>query len=584
MKKRLRRLPAVSAIGGIWPFLKPEGRLVLYAVSLTLCLTAVEVAAPVLLGVFLDSLLAGPGGEEPALISALGRQGVVAMLLSGALLAGLLLAHQAALSGKIGQRVSARMRDALWEHLQKLPLEYTRQRGPGRLLVRFLSDARAVQKLVSEGVVRITQDMVLVGAVVTVLLFINWRMGLVVVLALPIYALIFRRLNCEIQRQSRATRRRRTRLSSYLGDRLAVMEVVKAHGRQRAETRKVEKLNRRVAERGARLASAGGWLEGASAAVIATTSALVLGVASAEISAMRLTGGQLVTFYTLIGLLAPVFQRITVANRYLQEAQISIERLTDTLAQEPESPPGEELPKLRVEEGSVSLEDVSFSYPDGTAVLKGVNLTARRGELVALVGPNGSGKSSLLKLLPRFLKPAAGRILVDGQDTAEVSVRSLRSRIGLVEQDVKVFEGTISENVAYGVRGNTPKEQVERATRLAGVDALVETLPDGWETKLREGRRELSQAERQRVALARVLAVDPPILALDETGSAMDPRAEQDLAQTLRALAHEKTVLIATRSLPVMLLADRIYRLEHGRVLQEDLSTLFMRRGETRPG
>jgi ABC-type multidrug transport system fused ATPase/permease subunit len=289
----------------------------------------------------------------------------------------------------------------------------------------------------------------------------------------------------------------------------------------------------------------------------------------------------LVTSYALIGLLAPIVQRITIFNRTLQEAQISVERLAQTLSEEPESPHEEELQEVEVSEGLVSVEGVSFSYPDGTLALEDVSLTARRGELVALVGPNGAGKSTLLELLPRFRQPSNGRIVIDGQDIADVSLESLRSKIGFVTQDTPLFDGTITENVTYGARGDASdasEEQVQQAARLAGVEELVASLPEGWETKVSEGRRMLSRGQRQRVVLARALAADPPIIVLDEVGSALDIEAQRTLAEQLRMLAQHKTVILATHSMPAMLMADRVYKMEGGRIVEEDRDEALLTR------
>ena len=196
-------------------------------------------------------------------------------------------------------------------------------------------------------------------------------------------------------------------------------------------------------------------------------------------------------------------------------------------------------------------------------------MRARRGELVAVVGPNGAGKSTLLELFARFRQPSNGRIMIDGQDIAEVSVGSLRSKIGLVTQETPLFDGTIAENVTYGVGGEASEEQLQKAARLAGVDDLVSTLPEGWETKVREGRRMLSRGERQRVVLARALAGDPSIILLDEVGSGLDEETQRRLSEQLRELAEHKTVILATHGMPAMHMADRVYRLDGGRIVGE---------------
>jgi ATP-binding cassette subfamily B multidrug efflux pump len=578
MKKRILRFQLVETLSRIWPFLKPEWRRLLLVAGATLGLTVVEVSVPILVGIFIDSLLSGLSGRQPTTTAPLlNNRMIIALLAVGALLRGYLLYQQRSLSGRIGQRVAARMRDAVWVHLQEMPLDYTRRRGPGRLLVRFISDTKAVQRLVSQGMVQLVQDVLFVIGAIAVLTYLNLVVGLGTTLLLPLIALVFWRINPRVQQASRDTRNRRTRLSAHLNERLTGLAVVKIYGRQRQEAKHVRKLNRNVASRGTRLATAGGQLQGASAATVALVTTLTLGLAAEEVAAGRLSAGYLVTSYALIGLLAPVVQRITIFNRTLQEAQISVERLAQTLAEVPESPRDYELPEVEVSEGLVSVEGVSFTYPDGTQALDEVSLTARRGELVALVGPNGAGKSTLLELLPRFRQPTNGRIMIDGQNIADVSLESLRSKIGFVTQDTPLFDGTITENVTYGVRGEASEEQVQQASRLAGVDEVVASLPDGWETKVREGRRMLSQGQRQRVVLARALAADPSIILLDEVGSGLDIETQRTLSEELRLLAQHKTVIVATHSMPAMLMADRVYRIDRGRIVEVDHDAMLTR-------
>src|ERR671913_545954 len=499
IQQRILRFQLVETLGRLWPYLKQERRRLFLIAAATMGLTVVEVSIPILVGIFLDSLLSELSGRQPTTAPVLDNRTIIALLAVGALLRGYLLYQQRSLSGRMGQRVAARMREAVWVHLQEVPLEYTRRRGPGRLLVRFISDTKAVQRLVSQGMVQLVQDVLVVVGVIAVLTYLNLLVGLGTTLLLPLIALVFWRINPRVQKASRDTRYRRTRLSAYMNERLTGLAAVKIHGRQRKEPKRAGKLNRKVASRGGRLATAGAQLQGASAGAVALVTTLTLALAAEEVAAGRLSAGYLVTSYALIGLLAPIVQRVTIVNRTLQEAQISVERLAQTLAEEPESPHEVELPEVEVSEGLVSVEGVSFSYPDGTPALDEVSLTAQQGELVALVGSNGAGKSTLLELLPRFRQPSDGRIVIDGQDTADVSLESLRSKIGFVTQDTPLFDGTITENVTYGMRGEaseTAEEQIRQAARLAGGGGVGASLPRGWGGKGREGRRKLLRRQR----------------------------------------------------------------------------------------
>lgn len=568
MLARLQRSKTIMTLIHLWPFLQPERRYLAYAVAVTLGLTGVEVLTPVLVGIFIDSLLSELSDPIGRPFSGWVEHRLLIALLAAALARGILLARQRALMGQIGQRVAARIRRKLWGHLQHLPLDYLRRRGPGRILLRFVGDARAIQRLVTNGIVQVTQDLLVVVGAVVVMMALNWRLGLAVLLLAPAFAGIFWLMNPRLQGASRATRRRRSRLSAYLNDRLTGIAIVKAYDGHADELTRFTAKNRNLAQRGAKLAVVGGWLQGLAALAVAASGVLVLALASRELAAGRLSGGQLVTFYALVGLLGPILQRVATADRDLQMAQISVERLAMTLAEQPESRQQEGAPALAITAGVVAFEDVSFAFANGTPVLDRACLWARRGEIVALVGANGAGKTTLLELLPRFREPTGGRIVIDGQDISRVTLASLRANIGLVAQETPLIDGTLVENVTYGSGDEVPEARLWQAARLAGLDQFVATLPDGWDTKVSEGRQPLSRGQRQRVALARALIADPLILLLDEATASLDAATEEAVVRTLRVLARHKTVIVATHRPATLRAADRVYQLEGGRLTE----------------
>src|SRR4029453_1421416 len=230
MKQRILRFQLVETLSRIWPFLKPEWRRLLLVSAVTLGLTVVEVSVPILVGIFVNSLLSELSGQQPTTTAPLlNNRMIIALLAVGALLRGYLLYQQRSLSGRIGQRVAARMRDAVWVHLQEVPLDYTRRRGPGRLLVRFISDTKAVQRLVSQGMVQLVQDVLFVIGAIVVLMYLNLVVGLGTTLLLPLIALVFWRINPRVQQASRDTRNPRTRLSGYLNPRFTALAVENMH-------------------------------------------------------------------------------------------------------------------------------------------------------------------------------------------------------------------------------------------------------------------------------------------------------------------------------------------------------------------
>ena len=557
-------MPIFALVGKIWPFMRPTRPRLFLLAGVSLLLTALEVGTPVLVGLFVDSILAQLHGRASEFAPRLNQTTILALIAAGAILRGFLVTRQRSLSGWIGERVATRMREALWNHLQYLPVDYTRARGAGQLLLRFTTDARAVQRLVTLGFVQVSQDILFACGVLAALVWLNPRMGAAVAVIVPLFGLIFWRLNPQLRLESRATRARRSRLSAYLEERLAGMSVVKAFVKQEAEAENVKELSRDIARRATRRAAVEARLQGWTTVTLALGSVAVLAIAAREGNAGRLSAGTLVAFYTLLGLLLPVFHRIVAANQYFQEGQISVERLTNTLAITRESRRNEKAPELEVSKGEITLQNVSFALRRGSSILKDVSLSAKRGELVAVIGGNGSGKTTLVELLLRFQQPTGGQILIDGQDTSTVALNSLRGQIGLVTQEAPVFDGSVKENIAYGLPADAPQTAIENAARLAGVDRFVPSLAKGWDTRVGRGGRNLSNGQRRRIALARALATNPRILVLDEPLASLDLETEQSLISLLRELAAERTIIVVAQRVPASLKPDRIYAIEDG--------------------
>jgi len=554
----------VKTLIWLWPFLRPDRRVLLGLAALSLALTMVEIGTPLLVGAFLDVLLDAPAAATVAVPAIL----LLTLLAATGLARGWLLARQQTLAGTLGEQTTARIRDQLWGHLQYVSLDYLQRRGPGRLSLRFVADTRMVQRVVTQGIVQLSQDLLLLSGILIAMLLISWRMAIGVALVLPAYLVIFRRLNPPLRKASRATRRARSRLAAYLHDRLHAMTVIKACVRQPIEEARLARLTRRLARSGSRRARQSGLLQGCAASTVALSGVVVLALAIIELTAGRLSVGALMMFYILLGLVMPIFQHIATANRTFQEAYISLERLQQTLNIAPEQPLRDTRPALRVSAGVLSVEGLRYRHPERGLVLDRISLRATRGELIAITGPNGAGKSTLIELLVGFRVPTRGSIMLDGQDIHQVALNTLRAAIGFVPQDAPLLEGSIADNILYGVRGGIPEEHILQAARLTGVDALVARLPDGWDTHVGAGGGKLSGGQRQLIALARALAADPPILILDEANAALDAAAEAELATVLRQLACHKTVIISAHRPATLMAADRIYVLDQGRLAE----------------
>lgn len=548
----------------VWPFVRPDRRSLAACALVTLLLTVVEVSIPLASREYVDTIT-GSQHEYELGLPAGSPSELIALLLCAAVLRGLLLARQRSLAGRIGERTAARLRTALWTHLQRLPVDRTRRRGSGRLLVRFVTDIRSVQRLVTEVLIQGAQDLIVTAIVLVILVLLNWWMAIPALLLLPAYAAIFWLLNPGLRRHSRAARRRRTRLSAFLNERIVGMKLVKAHGRERAEAAHVRRMTQAAARRGARVASTAARLQGAAATVVTASIALTLALAPGEIAAGRATGGTLVAFLMLLVHLTAPLRRIAQLNRTAQEAHVSLARVRSTLDQPVEVGDAPVTRRLRVRTGNVKVRRVSLAGSDGTLVLDRVSLQASRGEIVALVGPTGSGKSTLLDLLVRFRDPTSGRIVIDGRRIENVSLGSLRAQVGWVPQEAMIFDGTLRENIAYGTRRPPSSVQFKQAIRRAGLRDLMMRLKGGLDSRIGPAGQELSYGERQRVALARALIANPPILVIDELSTGADVAASERLAGLLRSLAREKTVIVVSHQPAILRVADRIYVLRRGR-------------------
>jgi ATP-binding cassette subfamily B protein len=264
--------------------------------------------------------------------------------------------------------------------------------------------------------------------------------------------------------------------------------------------------------------------------------------------------------------------------RSIRQGLIDMEAMFDLLDTPAEVVDHPGAPPLNVSRGHVRFEGVRFGYEPGREILQGLDLDVPPGKTVAVVGPSGAGKSTLARLLYRFYDPTAGRILIDGQDIAQVQQSSLRAAIGIVPQDTVLFNDSIGYNIGYGRAGATQAD-VESAARGAAIDGFISVLPDGYDSMVGERGLKLSGGEKQRVAIARTLVKDPPILVLDEATSALDSRTEQAIQDTLDRVSQSRTTIVIAHRLSTVVGADQIVVLDGGRVAERGTHEELLERG-----
>jgi subfamily B ATP-binding cassette protein MsbA len=287
--------------------------------------------------------------------------------------------------------------------------------------------------------------------------------------------------------------------------------------------------------------------------------------------------GDFMAFFALLGMAGQSLRQLANLQTVFAEGMTAARRLFVALDVEPEVRETESARTLAAGDGQVRLENVSFAYDDGGAILDSVTIEARRGEMVALVGPSGGGKSTVLSLIPRFYDATTGRVTVDGSDVRDVTIASLRARIGFVTQEPFLFDDTIRANIAYARPEATDAEIEEAARRAAAHDFILEQ-PDGYDTIVGEAATRLSGGQRQRIAIARAFLKNAPILLLDEATSALDTESEAQVQAALDRLMAGRTTIVIAHRLSTVRHADRIYVLERGRIVETGSHAVLLRK------
>lgn len=526
-------------------------------------------------------LLAGSGLElaAPVLVRRAVDRGVLArdagsLNLHGALFlavaAGSVLCLRAAavLTGRAGQGMLRDLRVTAFRHLAGLSLGHFERERSGSLVGRATADVEAVERLATEDLVRLATDLLFVGGATVILFVLDVRLALAALAVLPAMAAATVAFRRRIRHAYRAVRERVASVLSMLQETLRGVEVVQAFSREEASATRFREVNEEWADAnvGALRIESLYFPAMDFLAMVGTGAVLVYG--GSRVIGGDLTLGVLTAFTVYLSQFFGPIHHLSEHFTTLQSAMAGLRRVSDLLDRDPEVADAPGADSLGEVAGEVVLEDVRFRYAGGLPwALRGVSLRVAPGETLALVGPTGAGKSTIVKLVARFYDPTEGAVRCDGRDLREVSLASLRSRIGLVPQEGFLFGGTVRENIRFG-RPAASDRDVERVCRRLGIDEFVRSLPMGYDTDVRERGARLAAGERQLVALARAALADPRVVLLDEATSSLDPGTEARIEHAFRAaLAGRTTILIAHR-LSTAMRADRIAVVEEGCVTE----------------
>jgi ATP-binding cassette subfamily B multidrug efflux pump len=551
-------------------FLRPHWARMIFAFLFMLVASALTLVAPYLIKVAIDGPIATGDAAELTRIALLLAATFVVMYASGF--------GQQYLLAWVGQRVLATLRDQLFRHLQELSLGYHDTHIVGVTISRVINDVAVINELLSEGLVTLVGDVLLLGGIVTVMLSMSPRLALITFSVLPLMLLataLFTR------RAKVAFRQTRARIAAVVGDLaedLSGMRVIQAFAQEGTSRERFDEVNR--ANRDAHIAAMS-----LSFVFLPTVeflgmlaTGIVLWFGGLAVAADELTLGVVVAFLAYVSRFFQPIQELSRLYTTMQAAMAGGERVLSLLDTEPEVQDAAGAVEMPPIEGKVELRGVDFSYRGDTRVLHDVDLRVAPGQTVALVGPTGAGKTSIANIIARFYDVTEGAVEIDGIDVRAVTQRSLREQMGLVPQDPFLFAGTVADNVRFG-RPGASDGKVEESARLANAHEFIQALPDGYATEILEGGVNLSVGQRQLICIARAVLADPRILILDEATASVDTITEMLIQDALERLLAGRTAIVIAHRLSTIQHADQICVVEAGRIVERGRHEELLVRG-----
>jgi subfamily B ATP-binding cassette protein MsbA len=480
---------------------------------------------------------------------------------------GLAVYAQSVLLGHISFRLIANLQTELFRHLIRSDLAFFHEHSPGKLLSSFTSDIGLLRVTVSATVMSFGRDLLTLIALVIVMFEQDWLLASIAFFAFPTGVLPIVGFGRRVRKASRSTQAQISRLAGRLTDSFQGARHVKAYGMEEYETRRarqdivaVRKLIMKTARARAAMHPVLEFLAGLAVVGIVVYGGLQV------IDGTR-TPGELLSFLTALALAYEPLKRLGGWNAQVQEGLAAAERIFGLLDIHPRITDRPDAKPLGLSGGAIRFERVNFSYVAETPTLTDITLTVPAGKTVALVGPSGAGKSTVLNLIARFYDVDSGAISIDGQDVRAITLESLRRAIGLVSQEIVLFDDTIRMNIAYGKPEASDAEIVE-AARAAGAHEFISGLPNGYDSVIGPHGVKLSGGQRQRIVIARAMLKNAPILLLDEATSALDTESERHVQAALARLKQGRTTVMVAHRLSTIIDADLIYVMEAGRILE----------------
>ena len=469
--------------------------------------------------------------------------------------------------GVAAQRAITDMRKSVQHHVSRLPTSYFDNTKSGVLISRIMTDADGIRNLVGTGLVRVTGGLVTATVGLVVLFYLNWQLTVMTLVVLATFgggmAFAFKRLRPLFRERGKIN----AEVTGRLGEGLSGIRVVKAYHAERSERLVFAKGAHRLLRNVSKSITGVSALGAFTAVIMGAIGVMMITVGGNAMIAGTMTLGDFVTYIFFSGLVAAPLVSIAEIGTQISEAFAGLDRIHEIRAEATEEDEDDAKESLGNVLGQIAFEDVTFAYEGGSPVLKNVSFVAPAGSTTALVGSSGSGKSTLTSLVMAFNRPQQGKVLLDGRDLWGIKLREFRSLLGVVLQENFLFDGTISENIAFA-KPHATRDEIEAVAHIANAHDFVMKFDEGYDSIIGERGVKLSGGQRQRISIARAILADPSILILDEATSSLDSESEALIQDGLRSLRRGRTTFVIAHRLSTIRSADQILVVEGGEIVE----------------
>jgi ATP-binding cassette subfamily B protein len=560
MKEKAKVKDRKGTLKRLWSYMQRQKFKLIFIVIVVIITTVLGLLGPYLIAKAIDDYIV------PKVLK--GLINLILLMIGVQVASAFLTWVQTYIMAEISQVVVRDLRKDLFSNLQKLSLRYFDENSNGEIMSRLTNDIENINNTLSQSITQIISSTLTVIGVTILMLLLNWQLALISMLTFPLILVITKLIAKYTREKFREQQINLGNLNGMIEETLTAQRIVKVYCKEEETIKDFKKINERLREASVKAQIFSGFMGPSSNLINNLSFAIIAGIGGYMAVKGLVTVGLISAFLNYSKQFGRPINQIANLYNTIQSAIAGAERVFETMDEKPDFIDKKDAIDLKEVKGNVVFKNVDFAYNKGVKVLKNANFAAKQGETIALVGPTGAGKTTIINLLTRFYEINSGEILIDEINIKDIKKDSLRSKLGIVLQDTYLFSESVRENIRYG-RLNATDEEVEKAAKLANAHHFITLLPEGYNTKLSEEGSNLSQGQRQLLAIARAILADPSILILDEATSSVDTRTEVQIQKAMLNLMKDRTSFVIAHRLSTIKEADMILVINNGEIIEK---------------